>query len=494
MKNKVIYILILAAFIFTQCSEDFIDLQPVSKIGEGDFYKTEEEIGNAVVAAYNSLQRTTYTEYLVTEFRSDNATYNPLFSITREAGQYDLDLFKISAENEEVNEYYTAVYRSISACNTVLKYSDVVADEATRKHLEGEVKFIRALNYFNLVRLFGPVFLMTERISSSEANAMQRSPESVVYDTIIADLTDAATNIIDENYTPDDAGRVTSWAAKTLLTKVYLTLNTHDDLLKAESLLLDIKNNSGHALELNYADVFDDNNEMNNEIIFAIRFKSNVGGLGNHLTTAFAPLNSQNAVVIGGGRGYNYPATELAFTYETNDTRRTTCVKTSYIDESGSEVVGNYTGKYISTQSTEYDSEADWPVLRFSDVLLMYAEVLNELDKPDLALENLNLVHARAGLDTILIGDPIVSTKHEFRLTIEKERKLEFAFENHRWFDLVRTDRVIPVMEVHFKVDLEYSLITGVVIPDKIEEWQILLPIPQSQIDINPAFSQNFGY
>lgn len=493
MKTIKTFIIASIALIgFTQCTDDFINLQPVSEIGEGDFYKNEKEVANAVVACYNSLQEPLATEYLLTEFRSDNTIYNPTFSSGRQPSQYALDVFTLTSENIYVDAYYTAVYQSIAAANTVLKYSNVVESDEQRMHYEAEARFVRAYNYFNLVRLYGPVFLVTERISSDEANEMQRSPEDSVYHQIKEDLEFAVNHILDSTYTEDDLGRVTSWAAKSLLAKVYLTVGNNDNLLKAKYLLEEVMTGSGHALQANYADVFDDANEMNSEIIFSIRFKSNVGGLGNPLTTAFAPNNVKDIIVTGTGDGYNYPTTEIIETFKSVDTRKDANALTSYINDIGQEVSINYISKYISTQQTDDDSDADWSVLRYADVLLMYAEILNELEGPAAGLDYLNQVHVRAGLTPLTIAE--VSTKHDFRLAIELERKLEFAFENQRWFDLVRTGRVFDVMENHFQVAVEYSSILGAIVPTEIYEWQLLLPIPQSQIDINPLFSQNFGY
>lgn len=491
MKRNIFLILALPILAFTSCS-DFLDLQPVSEIGESEYYKTESEINVAIVGCYNSLQKSISTEWMMTEFRADNSIYNPTFSTGRQPSMYALDVFTLTSENIYVDEYYTDVYQSISTVNTVMKHMDVIEDAENRMHAEGQIRFIRAYNYFNLVRLFGPVFLVTEQINSGQANDMMRSPETDVYQSIIEDLQFAAAHILDSRYTTDDAGKITSWAAKALLAKVYLTLGDSDYQQEAKLLLEDIITNSEHLLLPDFDDVFNDGNEMNEEMIFAIRFKANAGGLGNPLTTMFAPNNVKDIIITGTGNGYNYPATELVNTFKSTDTRKTTTVLISYIDDTGKEVFINYPAKFISAQQISSDSEADWPVVRFADVILMYAEILNELEGPAAALPYLNQVHERAGLSPVTMEQ--VDSKHNFRLILENERKLEFAFENHRWFDLVRTGRTNEIMKNHFKTALEYSLITGVVVPDELMEWQLLLPIPQSQIDINPAFSQNYGY
>jgi hypothetical protein len=494
MKNIKIYIALILASFFMSCS-DFLDLQPVSEIGENNYFKTTGELETFLIGCYNSLQEPIAYEYLLTEFRSDNTLYNPNFSSGREATMFALDVFNLTSENEYVDYYYTACYSSIGDVNTLLGNTDIVEDADEKGHIEGQAKFIRAYQYFNLVRLYGPVFLVTEKITSSEANDMIRFPEDSIYAQIIEDLTFAQNNILDSVYTDVDAGRITTWAAKTLLAKVYLTMH---DYVQAKSILEDIISNSGvghnHRLLASYADVFDEDNEMNDEVIFAIRFQSDAGDLGNPLSTAFAPIGITDVVVTGSGDGYNYPATELLETYSSADTRKAVSVydpddATTHggISE---EITANFIKKFIATQSTADDSDADFIVLRYADVILMYAEALNETEGYASALPYLNEIRTRAGLSN---ANP--TTDYEFRIALELERRLEFAFENHRWFDLVRTNRVNAVMSAQFIVAEEYGLIAGdVFLPDEVYDWELLLPIPQSQIDINPAFSQNYGY
>lgn len=483
-------LLIVTSVLLVSC-ESYLDLQPVSEIGENNYFTTTEEIETFLVGCYNSLQEPVSYEWILTEFRSDNALYNPNFSSGREATQFALDVFNVTSENDYVDLYYTAAYKSIGANNIILDNISVVADAELRGHIEGQAKFMRAYQYFNLVRLFGPVFLTTSNITSIEADEMFRSTEEIVYEQIIEDLDFAANNIKDELYTEADAGRVTTWAAKALLAKVYLTMY---DYSNARTQLEDVLANSGHNLLATYSSVFDEANEMNDEIIFAVRFQSNAGGLGNPLTTAFAPNGVEDVVVTGSGDGFNYPATELLETYLPSDTRKTVSVydPNDVSTHAGvSELLNvNFPKKYIASQDVADDSDADFIVLRFADVILMYAEALNELEGFASAIPYLNQTRNRAGLSN---ANP--TTDHEFRLALELERRLEFAFENHRWYDLVRTGRVNAVMSSHFVKAGEYDLIAGdVFLPEEIFDWEELLPIPQSQIDINPGFSQNFGY
>ncbi|MFC2080255.1 RagB/SusD family nutrient uptake outer membrane protein [Bacteroidota bacterium] len=488
MKNF-IFILFISTLLVS--CEDFLNLQPVSEIGEGNFYKTTEELEKVLVGCYTTLQETVEHEWLLSEFRSDNTLYNPSFSSGRLATMFALDVFNVTAENEYVDNFYTAAYSSIGSVNTLLNYQDVISDSTMKGHLTGQARFIRAYQYFNLVRLFGPVFLANDKLNSGQANEMYRSTEEQVYNQIINDLEFASNNINDSLYTDNDAGRVTTWAAKTLLAKVHLTLGDNDTV---KQILEDVMLNSGHSLLSSYGSVFSNDNEMNNEIIFAIRFQSNAGGLGNPLSTLFAPNGIEDVVVKGSGRGYNYPATELLDEYLPADARKAASVYDPFDASThagiSEQINANFIKKYIASQPIDYDSDADFIVLRYADVILMYAEAVNELEGFATATPYLNQIRNRANLSSIF-----PDSEHQFRLALERERRLEFAFENHRWYDLLRSNRVNAVMSSHFIKASEYGLIAGeVYVPEQIESWKELLPIPQSQIDINPGFSQNFGY
>ena len=239
---------------------------------------------------------------------------------------------------------------------------------------------------------------------------------------------------------------------------------------------------------------------MNEEIIFAVRYKSGNVGLGNPFGNKFAPLNSGTNVITGNGEGLNYPTSKLMNMYETEDSRKSATVEDSYLNKTTNTITEDYyVTKYLSPVTTVYDGEKDIPILRFSDVLLMLAEIENEQKGPTTTAFNyLNQVRNRANLSSLDITD--VANKVEFRLTLENERMLEFAYENQRFFDLVRTGRYINVMNEHYKTELEqfssnkyYEDGTQSIVKD-VEEWQLLLPIPTAEIDVNPSISQNPGY
>ncbi|MGN1239579.1 MAG: RagB/SusD family nutrient uptake outer membrane protein, partial [Paludibacteraceae bacterium] len=134
------------------------------------------------------------------------------------------------------------------------------------------------------------------------------------------------------------------------------------------------------------------------------------------------------------------------------------------------------------------DGDVDWPILRYADILLLYAELLNEQQGPDQALPYVNRIRERAGLLPLSID--ACPNKHAMRMVIEKERRLEFAFENQRWFDLIRTDRALEVMNNHWATETYYEAVSVPILTKNL----LLLPIPQREIDINPNITQNIGY
>ena len=488
MKTKILkYLPIAFLFIFTSCD---LNMQPISEIGEGIFYKNEQEINAAVVACYNGLQAPMEFEWMVTELRSDNSRlYNTATTSTDNTLLFDFDQAKVSATSSRVYDYWRLVYHNIARCNTVLspKNLNVITTPTLKNQFEGEARFIRGYHYFNLVRIFGPVFIVNERISAEQARQYDRSTVDEVYNFIIEDLK-AAIDMLPPDYDAAQKGRVTSWAAKTLLAKVYITLGRIDT--ETKNLLDDIYKNSGHKLQGTYASVFDVNNEVNDEIIFTIRYKSGGLGLGSPFGNFFAPQQSGASVINGDGSGYNYPSSDLVSSYSAADTRKDVTFSVNYVNDRGQIIDRRYVKKYLSPVIVKGDGDKDWPILRFADVILLYAEVLNELEGVSSALPYLNQTRIRAGLPEL--REISLPNKHAMRMAIEKERRLELAYENQRWFDLIRTKRVLEVVNSHYQTEDYYAELPGA---GPLRENSILLPIPLKEIDINPAvITQNPGY
>ena len=488
MKKHILYIG-FCSFVLSFAGCD-LKMQPISEIGDGSFYQTPQEINAAVVACYNGLQAPMRYEWMLTELRSDNSRLqSSVTTSTDRTMQLDFDQSRVSATSEHVYNYWKSVYHNIARCNVVLMHLDVVKDAALKNQYEAEARLIRGYHYFNLVRIYGPVFIVDKRLDAVSALNYERSTIEDVYTFLTNDLQFAADHL-PASYPEEEKGRLTSWAAKALLAKVRMTRGMYDT--ETRDLLKDIIEHGGFNLQPTYAAVFDINNELNDEIIFAIRYTSGGIGLGSPFGNWFAPLQSGAAVINGGGNGYNYPTDDLVSSYSSIDNRRDVTLALNYTNEQGSVVDRRYVKKYLSPVLLKEDGDKDWPILRYADVLLLYAEVLNEIEGPASVLPYINRTRQRAGLSELTMAD--VTNKHQMRMAIEKERRLELAFENHRWFDLIRTGRVIEVMQEHWATETFYADIIAETGPLVLNENLILLPIPQKEIDINQAITQNVGY
>lgn len=217
-----------------------------------------------------------------------------------------------------------------------------------------------------------------------------------------------------------------------------------------------------------------------------MQYKSGGVKEGNPLPNSFAPENSGNAVIMFGGDGNNQPTPDMESAYETGDIRKNFSMATSYVNASGATVNYYFVKKYFDVPATKNDNGNNFPVIRYADVLLMYAEALNEVgyQAGGEAFTYLNSIRKRAGLGEKTAAD--VPNQAAFRLAIENERRVELAFEGHRWYDLVRTGRAIPVLnskkaQIRLVADLTAD--------------NMVIPVPQSQIDINrDKIKQNKGY
>lgn len=514
---KVFKYILVVLFAGLYGCNDVIDLDPESNNQSSDYYSNYGEIRIALMGCYRGLQKPLLEEWKMSELRSDNTVMGAANSTTSvNADLTALDEFHPESTHQGIYTYWLNTYNNIRGVNLVLKalkanYNPTTGEieyenaavpvtEAERKSLAAEASFLRAYSYFNLVRLFGGVFLLDKDVTPAEAKAMNRSSVADIYKLIEADLVNASTNGNSAKFgaiKPTDIGLANKWCSEALLAKVYLTQNK-----KAEAavLLNDVITNSGYGLETSYANVFSITNEMNKEILFAIRFRAGGVGMGNTIPNLFAPLSSGSAVINGDGKGYNYPAIELYNSYAATDQRRSvnignfgTVSKPIY-----------YVNKYISVVAVVNDAENDWPVLRYSDVLLMSAEANGNSPA---SLASINLVHTRAGLTALTAA--ATSTPATFEKALANERRWELAFENQRFFDLLRFNKTTTTLTIektmfdHFTTmyPLHYKnypapRLTLAEIQSDANTNRMLLPIPQYEIDTNPhvAIEQNPGY
>ncbi|GAB4026836.1 RagB/SusD family nutrient uptake outer membrane protein [Spirosoma gilvum] len=483
MKVSKLYISLLFSLTLSSCSKEFLDLKPISSATSDNFYKTADDFKNAVNGAYASLQSGGIfgNSYVFGDVASDNTVPPASGSVT---DQDEFDRFYIRTTNPFISGRWNDSYSAIARFNTILeKIGGVSIDEALKNRYIAETKFLRALVYFNLVRTFGDVPLVLKSIANpDEGYEYGRSPKADVYAQIEKDLTDAE-GVLAVSYPTAETGRATKGAAKALLGKVYLTEKKY---AQAAAKLKEVIDLGVYDILPNYADVFKVSNKNNKESVFDVQYKSGGAGEGNSWPNSFAPENSGNAVIAFGGGGNNQPTADLINSYEPGDKRKDASLATSYVNASGQTIPYNFVKKYYDTPATNGDNGNNIPVIRYADVLLMYAESLNEVgyQANGDAFTYLNKIRNRAGLASKTATD--IPSQQAFRLAMEQERRVEFAFEGQRWYDLVRTDRAITVL--NGKKD-QIRLV------NVLTENNLVDPIPQSQIDINKSkIQQNPGY
>lgn len=483
--HKLITICAVALLTGSSCKKDFLDLAPISQQNSNNFYRTGEDMKNALSSVYAALQYggLYYSSmHIIGDLRSDNT------EITDPAAGADMqavDMFTNNAVNSISSNTWNGHYQGIQSANIVINKIDAVSMDAVLKaRYKAEARFLRALMYFNLVRIYGDVPLVVDIINNpQDGYKYGRETIAKVYEQIIADLKDAEQNLPFE-YTSADIGRATKGAAMSLLGKVYLTQKNWPLAAQKLKEVIDAAAQTKYQLVASYANIFGAANENNRESIFEVQFRKGANGEGSPYTNQFAPIGSGTAVVsIGNPLGQNIPTANMSNAYEAGDLRKAASMRNSYV-LGGNTVNHNYTIKYSGVPAANLDSDNNWIVMRYADVLLMYAEALNEqgyvADGP--AFTYLNQIRTRAGLASKTSSNANaalqVADQAAFRLAVEQERRVELAFEGHRWFDLVRTGRALAVLGA-----------------SGMQAHHVLFPVPQSQIDINPALiKQNTGY
>ncbi len=501
---------------FSACKK-VIDTVPQSNLNSATYYTNAAEVQAGLNGAYNGLQKPIDLEWQFTELRSDNSKQGvPASTNSFNRDLSDLDMFMPATTQDGLYQYWLASYNNIRNANVILQRLGVNYDAATgaitladisipltdaeRKQDAGEALFIRAYHYFNLVRLYGGVFLITKPVSAAEATTVNRSTVADTYKLIETDLTTAAGWLSTAKYGQIPAaniGRASAWAAKGLLGKVYLTQNKK---AQAIPVLQDVVTNSGYGLETSYAGIFSITNEMNREIIFTIRFKAGGFGLGSGFGNDFGPLNSGANVINGSGLGYNTPTTQIDSLYTITDARKAVNIA-RYLPGAAERI---YVKKYLNPVAITNDGESDWPILRFADVLLMLSEAEGNTAA---SVGRISQVRTRAAL-TAYPAAPFATTA-AFEQALSEERRKEFAFENHRWFDIVRygttlsTLNAVDIMRAHFAYEYNahyrFYLAPTPTLADlqaQVTQDHLLLPIPQHEIDTNTqlVIAQNPGY
>jgi starch-binding outer membrane protein, SusD/RagB family len=493
MKNIVkLMSLSLALWIASGCEKQLLEQKPLSFISPETFYANESEALAAITACYDRMGNYTgmypFRYQLVANLPTDDLVF------ARAAGTLVIiNTFTYDPSLRELQSVWQEFYQMIQYCNYAIDRipNTPMSNTALKNRLIGEARFIRALGYFELVRLFGDLPLVITPTTGFEGLKIPRTPAQKVYEQIIEDLKFAETNL-SNSYTGTNIGRATVGAAKGLMAKTYLTMASPGtqgiaDKAKYWQLAADkckeVIDLNRYTLQATYAGVFATNNENNSEVLFDVQFSSGFGttaaGEGTLIGSLYSPFGSNNF----------YARPNLFQSFDPIDKRRemvatgirnpTTGAVTNFPASTGGSNSTYGITKWINAAVLgDGDGALNYILLRYADIFLIYAEALNELNRTTEAYAFINPLRKRAGLADLATG----LNQTTFRDALHKERRAEMFAESSRWFDLVRWGKLVSTMKA-----LNDPL-------SQIAEKHVLFPIPQSEMDRNPALKQNTGW
>lgn len=490
IEMKYIYIILFISTL-TACSDDFLVLENPNKIDSENFYQTEADLISSVTGAYSETQRfpEVFNLYL-SEARSNNIYSGPS---NAQRDMVDISLFRTTPDLGTLDDAWKYAYSVIGKTNKTL---EVIVDlnlenEALNTQSEAEMKFLRGYTYYNLIRVFGRVPLITEVVSPEGALEIGQSELPEIYEQIETDLQFAAANL-PETYANEELGRATKLAAKSMLAEVYLTwsgypLENSAMLNHAIVELEEVLAEEGGLLKWSpdYSELFKANND-NRFSLFEIQFVSGPSGIGATFPSQFLSNNMKD-FPFNGGVPMIRPSEDLVAVFDVkNDLRFKASIDTTYVNNFWMTVEADYVNKWFESGLTLL-SRSDWPqnypVMRGANVFLMHAEALNQRDAaPSIAaIESLNRPRRRAGLTDL---NP--TTKEEFDLAIKDEYRREFVAEGIYWHYLVRSGMAVDVMNTWFEETSQDIT---------IDEHHLIYPIPFTQLFISPGlYEQNPGY
>ena len=497
--KKIVYfplnVVLILTLLLSGC--DFLNRSPYDSVDTSQGFQTLADAEAAINAAYQPLQwAKLYNMRIWTlDIIAGNSEVGAGGGTDGEE-TVDLANFIADADNFAALDLWRGPSPGILRCNFVLqKVPAMNIDETIKGRILGEAHFLRAHYYFLLVRLFGGVPLQTEPADSNSDLLLPRASAEEVYELIVEDLDQAITLLPQRSaYTQEHIGRATKEAAMAELARVYLT---HYQDYEHYQLVVDLCEEirkMGYQLEANYADLWNPSKQNGVESIFEVQYygKTNYDFWSNEnqsswLSTFTGPRNSGMAA---GCYGWNQPTAEFVSQYETGDVRKektifyTGCPTFDGMTYSSAySTTGYNVRKFLltKTQSPDYNtSNQNWVVTRYADVLLMKAEALNEMGQTTLAEAPLYEVRCRAGLTNRSTIEGL--SQMQMREKIIHERRMELAFEGHRWFDMIRYKDNYALNFLH---SIGKTAATS---------KHLLLPIPTQEREANPKLTQNPGW
>ena len=488
------------------CNKSFVEQTNPNGVSVDNGYKTEADIAAGVYSVYQALRSTNCVgegAQLWTDDRADDV--NTTDNQSNNGEPFQFSAFSLVPSNSYLLAHWSALYTPISRANLILSLIDKIAfaSDATKAQYKGELKFVRAFMYFNLVREFGDVPLVTDRLSTpAQATALTaRVKREEIYAQIVADLKDALGSGLPVVQPAAGKGRVSLQAANALLGQVYLTMGTTldagkpDNLNNAKTYLLAAYNQKTftNLSDIPFADVFDVNKKSTNpEIIWQIVYKQ---GDANY-SSALAKNNQAkgqtiNSQFVSQGAGGLFTK-DLLNDFETGDLRTDSSVK--YAPATAAWFITKFRDASATAGTLGYGGN-DWILIRYADIILNLAEVHMLLNDNATAISYLDMVRARAkrpDYATMMTDAGYAAKYPTLKLAILHERRVELAFEHHRWHDLVRfftPSELVDFFKAKSQADFDNSPLSNITTKD------YYFPIPLTEHKLDPQkMYQNPGY
>ncbi|MFV0375704.1 MAG: RagB/SusD family nutrient uptake outer membrane protein [Mangrovibacterium sp.] len=450
---------ILAASVFS-CTDKFVEVEPEYSIDSENYFNSEADYYYALVAAYDMLQ-STYVNVIVGEFASDNTLCGGE-NATDVIGWQQIDDMIHTPSNSNLRDIWNWMFAGVQRTNYFMEFKDKT-DFENKEQMIGEIRFLRAYYYFELVKWFGPVPMkVDQRFKLGDETTIPRSPVADVYAQIEADLEYAA-SVLPE--TPLEVGRATRGAAQALLGKAYLF---QDKFEEAALILDDLIDDENYELVDDYNSIFEAEGENGSESVFEVQY-TDVEGAGfgclqcseGNVAVGFTGVRGYSGPLFTSGFSFNIPTQDAVDEFEPGDNREEVAIldieawaaETGAKYSTGYEHTGYFNRKYLPRKrSAEAQGDLNltnpnnYRAIRYADVLLMAAEANNRKASADdsKAQGYLNLVRKRAFGDE---NHKITLTGAALTDAIYHERRVELIGEGHRFFDLVRTGKAAAAID-----------------------------------------------
>ncbi len=508
-------VMAIALLATSSCKEDLLDKAPYGVQTDDSFFKTADDLNKTLTAGYSYLNASGFPPpeaalWAIGDVGSDDANKGGGPS-TNQPGVYELSIGQQKSTNSMISLYWSNVYARIAACNLVIDKQSVVTGDANEiKKIVNQAKFLRAYGYYGLVTNFGDVPMPLTYLDPAKVT-LSKSPQADVWAQIEKDLTDASALPTKSGWGKANEGRATSGAALALLGKAYMFQKKYT---QAETTFKKVIDEGSYALVPDYGSIFRNASGDNNspESIFDIKHKTNTGNSPGEGSINYYFLSPSDVAI--GGTGYDEATDDLVKEFEKGDPRAIYSISfrgdvypngaSTYTQNNTASVSGRSNRKYFvvpaeRTSPSLFDEAKSNHRIRYAEVVLLYAEALNENGKAAESLKWLNMVRQRARTtpakdpqristtyDLAYTGTvlPDVTTTDQagLRTAIWHEQRVELALEGHRREYLVRTGRLGQRMAAAKNLPVQDS---------KFD----VLPIPQTEIDLsNNKIVQNPGY